>query len=106
MTMADEFTVNTADLCADAAVWRDWQVRLNALGTGVPIVGRDIEPLAFSLMPGAQAVQAAYASLAGRLADEIATGSTTFTGVADKLAAVASLYEDAENDILKALATL
>lgn len=106
MTMADEFAVDTADLCADAAVWNGWQARLKAVGTGVPTVGRDLDPLAFSILPGAQEVQAAYASLAGRLADEIATGSTTFSGVADKLAAVASLYEDAENEILTSLATL
>jgi hypothetical protein len=99
--MADEFSVSTGALRADAGVWRGWQDRLSDISTAVPTVGVDMDPLAFSRLPGAAEIRQVYASLAARLANEAATGATVLGGVADTLTAVADLYEAAESDVAR-----
>lgn len=95
--MADEFAVDTAALRADASVWRGWQDRLSDIGAAVPTVGTDLDPLAFSVLPGADQVRSAYTSVAAGLADQVATGASVLGGVADTLTSVAGLYEDVES---------
>ena len=103
--MADEFSVDTEALRTDASTWRGWQDRLNDIGSAVPTVGSDLDFLAFSLLPGADQVRTAYASIASGLADQIATGATVFDGVASTLTAVCDLYEDAEAAIVESFRT-
>lgn len=99
--MADEFSVDTGALREDAVVWQRWQSRLRGIGEAVPTVGSDIEPLAFSVLPGADKVRSTYASVASRLAGEVTKGAAVMGGVATTLSAVATLYEDAERDVVQ-----
>ncbi|GEL94084.1 type VII secretion target [Cellulomonas composti] len=101
--MADEFAVDTADLRTDAETWRGWQERLAAVGTAVPLVGTHLDQLAFSTLPGAQDVAAAYARYSSSLAGQIEDGSTAMGDIAQKLTTVAGIYEDAEQSIVDSM---
>lgn len=99
--MADEFSVDTAALRSDVSAWRGWQDRLGDMAAAVPTVGTDLDPLAFSLLPGADQVRSAYASIAAGLADQVATGAGVLDGIATTLTTVAGLYEDVESDVVQ-----
>lgn len=101
--MVDAFSVTPASLRDDAETWDSWREQVEAIGEAVPIVGRDLTALDFSILPKAQDVARAYAEVASSLAAEIATGAEQCGGVADKLTKVASLYGDAEQHNLDAV---
>ena len=94
--MADAFHVNTTDLRADATAWEGWAEQIREAGTAVPQWGVGLEPLDFSVLPGAPGVARAFQNAAQTLADQLARGAEQFEGVASKLTDVATRYEEAE----------
>lgn len=97
--MADEFTVETGALRTDASTWLGWHDTLTDISKAVPTVGSDLDPLAFSVLPGADRVLAAYMTTSMALAAEVATGAEQFESIATTLTAVADLYDEVEDEI-------
>jgi len=99
--MADEFTVDTDALRTDASTWLGWHDTLTDIAKAVPLVGRDLDVLAFSVLPGADRVRNAYMTASNALAGEVATGAQQFSDIATTLTAVADLYDQAEDEIVQ-----
>jgi hypothetical protein len=104
--MAGEFLVNPDSLEKDAKTWTEWSGDLAAITESVPT----IDVLAFSILPNAAQVAAAYGRVASALRDSIDSGVLVFDGIALTLTTSSKAYAEAEDlniqDIAKALESL
>ncbi|KAA9135513.1 hypothetical protein [Microbacterium caowuchunii] len=104
--MVDAFRVRPGVLESDAQVWSDWASRLSTLGGSIPEVGAGLDPLAFSILPGAGEVRDAYAAAASTLRAAVAKGTNQFEGISGKLAWAAAQYAAAEEQNLADIRTV
>lgn len=103
--MVDAFTVDPDALDKDAQTWRDWNGDLQKISDGIPMAGSDFDSLAFSILPGAQDVLAAYKTVTAALEESISTGLEQFEGFDQKLTKVASMYREAEETNVEEIAS-
>lgn len=94
--MSDEFLVNPESLDTDATTWNGWRDDLTAISDGIPQLGTDLDPLAFSILPNAQQVADAYGYAARVLKEAADAGVVQFAGFGTKLTDSASAYREAE----------
>jgi len=104
--MAGEFLVNPDSLDKDAKVWTEWSGDLAAIAESIPT----IDVLAFSILPNAAQVAAAYGKVGTALKNSIDSGVLQFDGIALTLTTSAKAYSEAEalnlEDIAKAVESL
>jgi hypothetical protein len=74
------------------------------MGTSIPLLGEQLDPLAFSILPNAQQVAAAYGRATRALKASIDTGIAQFTGFAATLTFAATSYREAEEQNVAAIA--
>ncbi|WP_159501862.1 hypothetical protein [Microbacterium sp. 18062] len=92
--MVDDFRVSPGILQEDAQLWRGWRDQLTGVKDGIPRP----EPLAFSVLPGAQDVFVAYAKAVLALTSALEDGVEQFDGIAETLDWAAEQYRTAEED--------
>ena len=102
--MTDEFRVSPDALTKDAEKWTTWGSDLTKIGDSIPLLGQGLDPLAFSILPNAQQVAAAYGRAARALSDSVETGAEQFTGFATTLTFAATSYREAEEQNVSAIA--
>src|SRR5690606_23858412 len=83
--MSDDFRVNPDSLDRDATTWGAWSSDLEGLRDSIPGLGTGLDRLAFSILPNAQQVAAAYNSATRALVDSLDDGIGQFDGIATKL---------------------
>jgi hypothetical protein len=103
--MSDDFRVDPDSLDTDSAKWNHWAGDLTKISDGIPQLTTDLDPLAFSILPNAQQVAAAYGSAARALKEAADAGVEQFVGIATTLTESASTYREAEQLNLDDIAT-
>ena len=103
--MVDAFTVDPDALDKDAKTWLDWKGDLKKIADGIPMSGSDFDSMAFSILPGASDVKNAYESVTKALKDSVDDGVEQFDGFSQKLTKVATLYREAEQANVDAIAS-
>lgn len=98
--MVDAFSVVPEQLQTDADTWTAWGERLTAISGSVPTFAAGLDPLAFSILPGSSDVVRAYGRASTALVDSVDDGFDQFSGIANKLTAVAAVYTAAEEQNL------
>ena len=102
--MTDEFRVSPDALAEDAEKWTAWSADLSKAGESIPLLVADLDPLAFSILPNAPQVAAAYGRAAHLLKTAMDTGVEQFAGFATTLTFAVSSYREAERDNLADIA--
>lgn len=108
--MTGEFHVDTDALDKDAKTWTTWSSDLSKVAEQIPLIGENFDGLAFSILPNAQQVAGAYASVTRALTDSMKIGTDQYTGFATTLTFAATSYREAEDtnvdEIAKSVAKL
>ena len=91
--MTDGYTVNPAALEHDALQFDEWSQALDSIQKALP---RELDPLIFSVIPGAQDVYAAYQRAVNALFEYVGEGSKEFDGFARALLKSVIAYAVAE----------
>lgn len=95
--MSDGYEVDPATLTADAAdCWTPWEQDLAAIRDAVPT---DIETAAFSFLPWFSAIGEQFVVTARELDGYLETGGAQLSGIAAKLDAIVTRYQQAETDV-------
>lgn len=96
--MTGEFLVSPSALAEDATTWTGWSSELAKIADNIPLVGSDLDPLAFSILPNAPQVALAYGRAAHLLKVALDAGVQQFSGFATTLTFAADSYREAESD--------
>ena len=99
----DDFLVKPAKLKEDGKVWLQWSEQVTDVANAVPTIGPEMTMLDFSMLPGAQGVRQAYATVSETFTTGLNEGAEQFRGVSEKLDKVAEIYEDVEQSLVDAI---
>jgi hypothetical protein len=102
--MAGDFLVDPDALDKDAQKWTQWSSELAAIAATIPLLGEGLDPLAFSDLPNAYQVAAAYGTATRAIQTAMNTGVEQFTGFATTLTFAATTYRNAEDENLAEIA--
>lgn len=99
----NDFSVRPDKLKEDGDVWLEWNEQLTDISAAVPMIGPDLTVLNFSVLPGAQDVAQAYATVTDMLTTGLGAGAAEFQGITNKLVKVADMYAEVEQSLVDAI---